>query len=140
MIYVLVFLITATTTGFLVRANSKVAIIVCALILASFAALRGPDVAADFTVYESWYLHPSEGDGLLERAGLFEAIYFQLSTYGDIEIGLNIRLLRNINSSSQKDIVKTSIEKLLKNLEENNFVVSLVWNGVFCFSKNGSGY
>src|ERR1039457_275479 len=55
--------------------------------------------------------------------------------YGYIEIGFNIRLLRNINSSSQKEIVKTSIEKLLKKLEENNFVVSLSGTKSSVFQK-----
>lgn len=81
MIYVLAFLITATTTGFLVRANSKVAIIVGALILASFAALRGSDVAADFLVYQDWYSSRDLGSGFLERPGLFEAVYFLLNDF-----------------------------------------------------------
>lgn len=81
MIYVLAFLITATTTGFLVRANSKVGIIVGALILASFAALRGSDVAADFLVYQDWYSSRDLGSGFLERPGLFEAVYFLLNDF-----------------------------------------------------------
>lgn len=81
MIYVLTFLITATTTGFLVRANSKVAIVISALILASFAALRGSDVAADFIVYQDWYSSRDLGSGFLERPGLFEAVYFLLNDF-----------------------------------------------------------
>lgn len=79
MIYVVVFLISATTTGFLVSANSKVAIIVCALILATFAALRGPDVAADFVTYQEWYSGRDLGNGFLARPGFFEAVYFLLN-------------------------------------------------------------
>jgi hypothetical protein len=91
MIYVMIFLFSITVVGFLVEDNCIVAIISFAAILASFAALRGSDVAADFTVYESWYFDPSESNGLLDRAGLFEAIYFFLNNIF-MQIGLPFRV------------------------------------------------
>ena len=53
--------------------------LVTALLLALFAALRGADVAGDFTVYEDWYVHRDIENGFLERPGYFEALYFLLN-------------------------------------------------------------
>lgn len=58
--------------------------LVCTLIsmmLATFAALRGPEVAADFSVYQDWYINRDLGNGFFERPGFFEAIYFFLNDF-----------------------------------------------------------
>lgn len=58
------------------------AAVVClllAILLATFAAFRGPEVAFDFTVYRDWYAHRDEETGFLERPGYFESLYFVLN-------------------------------------------------------------
>jgi hypothetical protein len=50
-----------------------------AILLATFAAFRGPEVASDFLVYQDWYLHRDEETSFLERPGYFEALYFVLN-------------------------------------------------------------
>lgn len=50
-----------------------------AVLLAAFAALRGSEVASDFTVYQDWYARRDEATGFLERPGYFEALYFLLN-------------------------------------------------------------
>ena len=50
-----------------------------AILLATFAALRGPEVAPDFIVYQDWYAHRDEETGFLQRPGYFEALYFILN-------------------------------------------------------------
>lgn len=80
MIYALIFLLVAVVIGFVVPANS-VSIVVAALILATFAALRGADVAADFMVYQDWYSSRDVDNGFMNRPGLFEAVYFWLNDF-----------------------------------------------------------
>ena len=55
--------------------------IVIGVFLATFAALRGSDVAADFIVYQDWYTNRDLSNGFLERPGLFEAVYFTLNDF-----------------------------------------------------------
>lgn len=55
------------------------ACIAVSVFLATFASLRGSDVASDFTVYEDWYANRDLGIGLLDRPGLFESLYFRLN-------------------------------------------------------------
>lgn len=55
--------------------------VVLGVLLATFAALRGPDVAADFLVYQNWYAIRDLSNGYLERPGLFEAVYFFLNDF-----------------------------------------------------------
>ena len=77
MTYVIIFAYTAIVASLLCQ--SKSGLIACgavSVLLATFAALRGSDVAFDFTVYEDWYLNRDMGVGLLERPGLFEYLYF----------------------------------------------------------------
>lgn len=62
-----------------------------ALFLATFATLRGPEVAADFMVYEDWYSNRDGGSGFLERPGYFEALYFILNDFF-AAIGIPFRL------------------------------------------------
>lgn len=81
MIYILLFLMTAILVGFAMSTNSVVVVVVAALILATFAALRGADVAADFMVYQDWYSSRDVGNGFLDRPGFFEAIYFGLNDF-----------------------------------------------------------
>lgn len=80
MIYVIFFAYTSIAVSLLFRSNSSlIACIAVSVFLATFAALRGSDVASDFTVYEDWYINRDLGAGLLERPGLFEYLYFLLS-------------------------------------------------------------
>lgn len=83
MTYLLVFGLTSVLAVFLFIfcVRPHLAAILISLILASFAALRGSDVASDFVVYQDWYLSRDLGNGFLERPGLFEAVYFQLNDY-----------------------------------------------------------
>ena len=81
--YLLVFGLTSALAGFLFifRVRPHLAVILISLILASFAALRGSDVASDFIVYQDWYSSRDLGNGLLERPGFFEALYFLLNDF-----------------------------------------------------------
>ena len=62
-----------------------------AVLLAMFAALRGPEVAFDFMVYQDWYAHRDEETGFLQRPGYFEALYFLLNDIFDAA-GIHFRL------------------------------------------------
>ena len=62
-----------------------------AILLATFAAFRGPEVAFDFTVYQDWYTHRDEETGFLERPGYFEALYFVLNDVFSF-VGVQFRL------------------------------------------------
>ncbi len=53
--------------------------LVVGLVLATLAALRGPNVAADFTVYETWYTYRGDDAGFMERPLFLESIYFLLN-------------------------------------------------------------
>ncbi len=80
MIYVIFIAYTSIAASLLFRSKSPLtACITVSMFLATFAALRGTDVASDFTVYEDWYINRELGAGLLERPGLFEYLYFLLS-------------------------------------------------------------
>jgi hypothetical protein len=57
-------------------------------VLATFAAIRGPDVASDFMVYQDWYGRREVETGFLERPGYFEALYFLLN---DIFVAAGIK-------------------------------------------------
>lgn len=83
MTYLLVFSLTSALAGFifLFRVRPQLVVILISLILASFAALRGSDVASDFVVYQDWYSNSDLGNGLLERPGFFEALYFLLNDF-----------------------------------------------------------
>ena len=62
-----------------VMGSRRSACVATSLLLAAFAALRGADVAADFVIYEEWYVGRSIDSGFIERPGYFEALYFLLS-------------------------------------------------------------
>ena len=82
MTYVIFFIYTSILTSLLFRSRSTLASsISVSLLLATFAALRGSEVASDFKVYEDWYINHDLGEGLLKRPGLFEYLYFLLSGY-----------------------------------------------------------
>lgn len=82
MTYVAFFAFTSIFAGWLFRTtSSRLGCIAIAVLMATFAALRGPDVASDFIVYEDWYVNRDLGNGFLERPGLFEAVYFLLNDF-----------------------------------------------------------
>ena len=80
MIYFALFSLLATLLWSQHRRLSPGALsLVVGLVLATLAALRGPNVAADFTVYETWYTYRGDDAGFLERPFLLESIYFLLN-------------------------------------------------------------
>lgn len=81
MVYIFVFLTTAILVGSVAQTNSRIAIVVTPLILATFAALRGADVAADFVAYQDWYFDRGVDNGFMNRPWFFEAIYFWVSDF-----------------------------------------------------------
>lgn len=92
MIYIIFFAFTSIAANLLFRLKSSfVACIAVSVFLATFAALRGSDVAFDFTVYEDWYFNRDLGVGLLERPGLFEYLYFLLNDFFSIN-GIPFRI------------------------------------------------
>lgn len=79
-VYLLYFFVMSTLAVALFWEIPSVAIcLLLAVLLATFAALRGPDVANDFTVYQDWYSYRDAENGYLERPGYFEALYFLLN-------------------------------------------------------------
>jgi EpsG family len=80
MIYITVFALMAAVMGAQYRRISAQALgVIFAMLLATMAALRGPQVAEDFLVYETWYTYRGDDAGFLERPVLFEALYFLLN-------------------------------------------------------------
>ena len=94
MIYVAILLATSILPIFLSHRLSRSGIaIIVALLLATFAGLRGPGVAADFHTYESWYWARSIENGFLERPGYFEILYILLNdTSASLEIPFRLFL------------------------------------------------
>lgn len=77
MTFFFIFVYTSIFAGLLFRITSTVLLCVAvAFVLAIFAALRGSEVAADFMVYEDWYMNRDGSSGFLERPGYFEVLYF----------------------------------------------------------------
>lgn len=54
-------------------------ILLAAVVLAVFAALRGPEIASDFITYQSWYYQRQTDASFIARPGILEALYFFLS-------------------------------------------------------------
>jgi hypothetical protein len=76
-VYLLLFVVLAAACGAQHRVTTRhAASVIAAAMLATFAAWRGPDVAADFPVYETWYTYRGQDTGFLERSAFLEAIYF----------------------------------------------------------------
>ena len=77
MVYILCFFFASSMVACLHWAMPRNGVCLSlAVFLATFAALRGPDVASDFMVYQDWYTHRDAETGFLERPGYFEAFYF----------------------------------------------------------------
>ena len=77
MVYLLFFIFVSLVVGVLFEITPRIFLcLVTAVFLSVFAAMRGADVAADFTVYEDWYTDRSGLGGFLERPGYFESLYF----------------------------------------------------------------
>ena len=80
MVYILYFFFVSVVVVSLFWEMPVAAVcLLLAVLLATFAALRGPEVASDFAVYQDWYAHRDEETGFLERPGYFEALYFLLN-------------------------------------------------------------
>jgi hypothetical protein len=79
MIYLSTFAALALAYGAMHRMRLRTtAACVAALVLATVAALRGPDVASDYLVYEDWYQWGLDST-FVERALFFESLYFSIS-------------------------------------------------------------
>jgi hypothetical protein len=69
----------------------NVIIVLAACGLATFVAIRGPEVSSDFLEYQEWYRLGPAADGLLERPPVLESLYFGSMT-ASREFGLPFRL------------------------------------------------
>lgn len=77
MIYLLLFIVVTGAVGAQYRVTTRhAACVIAAIVLATFAAWRGADVAADFPVYETWYTYRGQDTGFVERTAFLEALYF----------------------------------------------------------------
>jgi hypothetical protein len=77
MIYLLVLLSCAVMvrmTRYLREPNLAIFLLACGL--ATFAALRAPDVANDFVVYQEWYQLGYDAEGLVDRPAYLEGLFF----------------------------------------------------------------
>ncbi|RZT95240.1 EpsG family protein [Rivibacter subsaxonicus] len=92
----MVYLLVLLTSALLIRATHRarqpnLAAFIVACWLATFVALRGPDISNDFIEYQEWYRIGTQSEGVLERPPLLESLFFAGMTLSS-EAGLPFRI------------------------------------------------
>jgi EpsG family len=126
MVYLLVLLACALTIRVTPRVQGpQLVTFVVACVLATFVAVRGPEVSNDFMEYQEWYRIGTDSEGLLERPPLLEALFFA-SMSASRELGLPFRLFLWA-------VAVSAISLKFYSIRRASVSTSALWAGVTCY-------
>jgi hypothetical protein len=130
MIYVVVLsVLAALVHASQVVRQSTVLVVLVASALATFVALRGPDVSSDFLEYREWYLLRGDAEGVLERPPVLESLFFATMSAAQ-HLGLPFRLFLWVIAVAAISIKFHAIRRFASSS-------SGLWAGVCCYLFSG---